>query len=139
MVKVHINNTKHITIANIYIPTRDHIHGLQNSRHGHTTLHTADHKHTTLSPHRRCERTLHSLALVHKHTNQGAKNTLQQTFSPDITTVSNTLYNRHHGQLNTQYHLTIYPCCCRRHPSTKNSGGVQHLFIRTPGDGIHPI
>ena len=44
MVKVHINNTKHITIANIYIPP-------QVSQ--------------SVSPHRRCERTLHSLALVH--------------------------------------------------------------------------
>ena len=35
------------------------------SRHRHTTLHTVHHEHTTLSPHRRCERTLHSLALVH--------------------------------------------------------------------------
>ena len=31
----------------------------------HTTLHTVHHEHTTLSPHRRCERTLHSMALVH--------------------------------------------------------------------------
>ena len=30
-----------------------------------TTQHTADHKHTTLRPHRRCERTLQYLALVH--------------------------------------------------------------------------
>ena len=39
MVMVHINNTKHITIANIYMPHRDRL----------------SHKHTPLSPHRRCE------------------------------------------------------------------------------------
>ena len=47
MVKVHIINTKHITIANIYKPPRD-------STSTHYT--TAHHKHTTLSPHRRCKR-----------------------------------------------------------------------------------
>ena len=79
-------------------------------------MHTVHHEHTTLSPHRRCERTLHSLALVHwwpqmttnsrchqqlgphntKHniTTRVPNTTLQQTSSPDITTVSNTLYNR---------------------------------------------
>ena len=30
-----------------------------------TTLHTIHHKHTTLSPHRRCEHILHSLAFIH--------------------------------------------------------------------------
>ena len=60
MVKVHINNTKHITIANIYIPPRD-----TTSTHYKTADTDIQHEHTTLSPHRRCERTLHSLALVH--------------------------------------------------------------------------
>ena len=31
IVKVHINNTKHIIIANIYIPPRDSTYKLQNS------------------------------------------------------------------------------------------------------------
>ena len=63
MVKVHRNNTKHITI---YIPPLDststHYH---DSLHRHTTLHAVHHEHTTLSPHRRCERTFHYMALVH--------------------------------------------------------------------------
>ena len=56
MVKVHINNTKHITIANIYIASRDSTS--TQYKPGNTTLHTAHHKHTTLSSHQRCERTL---------------------------------------------------------------------------------
>ena len=71
-------------------------------------------EHTTPSHHRTCERTLHSLALVHwwpqRTTNSGCHQqlgphntntptrvpsiTLQQPSSPDITTVSNTFYNR---------------------------------------------
>ena len=86
MVKVHINNTKHITIANIHIPPRDNnIHALQNSWHGHTTLHTVHHEHTTPSPHRSCERTLHSLALVH--------------WWPQI--ITNSRYNQQLGPHNT--------------------------------------
>ena len=76
-------------------------------------MHTVHHKHTTLSPHRRCERTLHSLLLVHwlpqsttnsrchqqfgphntkhKPSNQGAKH---HTTTNIITTVCNNLYNR---------------------------------------------
>ena len=57
MVMVHLNNTKHITIANVYIPPRDsaHIHALQNGRQRQTTLHPAYYHHTTFSPHERCE------------------------------------------------------------------------------------
>ena len=107
-----------------------HIHALQNSWYGHTTLHAAHQKHTTLSPHRRCERTLHFLALVHwwpkrttncrchqqlgPHTTytptRVPHTTLQQTSSPEITMVPNTLYNR--TSWSTQHalssdHLTI--------------------------------
>ena len=64
MVKVHISNTKHITIANMCIPPQDSI-----STHYKTVdtniEHCIHHKHTPLSPHRRCERTIHSLVLVH--------------------------------------------------------------------------
>ena len=63
MVNVHINNTKHITIANIYIPPRD-----STSTHyktADTTLHTAHHKYTTLSPHWGCKHTFHVMTLVH--------------------------------------------------------------------------
>ena len=96
--------------------SRQHIHALQNSWHGHTTLHTSHHKHATLSSHRRCKRTLHSLALViwwpqratnsrchqqlgphntkHNHTNQSAKHHTTTNLLSDITPVSNTLYNR---------------------------------------------
>ena len=46
----------------LYTSSIQHIHALQqNSGYGYT----AHHKHSTLSPHRRCKRTLHSLALVH--------------------------------------------------------------------------
>ena len=45
MVKVHINNTKHITIANIYID-------IYPRTTKQLTLHTVHHKHTTLSSHR---------------------------------------------------------------------------------------
>ena len=42
--------------------------------------------------------------------NNQSSNTLQQTSSPDIIPVSNTLYNRiSWGQLSTHYHLTTYP------------------------------
>ena len=73
---------------------------------GHTTLHTVHHKHTTLSPR-------HSYTDDHRgqlianvisnsdhitlHTKPPTRvptTTPQQTSSPDITTVSNTLYNR---------------------------------------------
>ena len=63
--KVHINDNKHITIANIYIPPRD-------SRYTHYKTADTDIQYciqyiTNIPhcPHRRCERTLHSLARVH--------------------------------------------------------------------------
>ena len=64
MVKVHLNNTKHITIANVYIPPRDST-STQNGRQRHTTLHPAYYHYTTFCPHWRCECSLFTLALVH--------------------------------------------------------------------------
>ena len=66
MVKAHINNTKHITIANIYIPPRD-----STSMHYKSADTDIQHciQHITnipqLSPPRRCKRTLHFMAFVH--------------------------------------------------------------------------
>ena len=96
------------------------------SWHEHTTLLTAHHKHTTLSPHRKCERTLHSLIIVHwwphrttnsrcqkqfrpyntkpRHTNQSPKHHTTKSSSPDTTTVSNTRYLR--TSWTTQYTLS---------------------------------
>ena len=63
MVNVHINNTKHITIANMYIPPQD-----STSMHYKTADTDIQHciQYITNIPHsvlRRCERTLHPLAL----------------------------------------------------------------------------
>ena len=117
MVKVHINNTKHITIANIYIPPRD-----TTSTHYKTADTDIQHciKYITNIPHSvltgdvNAHSTLwHSYTDDHRgqqiadvisnsdhitlNTNTPTRvpnTTLQQTSSPDITTVSNTLYNR---------------------------------------------
>ena len=130
MVKVHINNTKHITIANFYIPPRDSTSTqmtraydtaystyITNTTHSvltgdvnaHSTLwhpYTDDHERATNS---RC------------HQQLGPHNT-KHTHQPDCQTPH---YNKHlhqispwylthyttghHGQLNTHYHLTTYP------------------------------
>ena len=117
MVKVHINNTKHITIANIYIPPRD-----TTSTHYKTADMDIQHciQYITVIPHSvltgdvNAHPTLwHSYTDDHRgqlisdvisnsdhitlNTNTPTRvpnTTLQQTSSPDITTVSNTLYNR---------------------------------------------
>ena len=107
MVKVHINNTKHITIANIYIHLRE-----STSTH-YKTADTEMWTHTPLSD----TRTLMIIGGQPDHitlsTNIPTRvpnTTLQQTSSPDITTVSNTLCTTgHHGKLNTHYHQTTYP------------------------------
>ena len=106
MVKIHINNTKYITIANINIPPRD-----STSKH----YKTAYIPHSVLTGDVNAHSTLwHSSTDNHRgqliadiisnvdhitlNTNTPTRvpnTTLQQeTFSPDITTVSNTLYNR---------------------------------------------
>ena len=117
MVKVHINNTKHITIANIYIPPRDSrsthyktadtdiqhcIHYITNIPHSvltgdvnaHSTLwhsYTNDHRGKLIAD------VINNSNHITLNTNTPTRvpnTTLQQTSSPDITTVSNTLYDR---------------------------------------------
>ena len=117
MVKVHINNTKHITIANIHIPPRDststqykpvdtdihhYIHYITNIPHSvltgdmnaHSTLwhsYTDDHKGQLIAD------VISNSDHITLNTNTSTRvpnTTLQQTSSPDITTVSSTLYNR---------------------------------------------
>ena len=117
MVKVHLNNTKHITIANVYIPPRD-----STSTHYKTADKDIQHciQHITTIPHSVLtgDVNAHS-SLWHSYTDDHrgqliaevisnsdhislntdtptrVPNTaFQQTSSPDITTVSNTLYNR---------------------------------------------
>ena len=68
MVKVHLNNTKYITISNVYTPPRD-----STSTHYKTAVKDIQHciQHittlplTTFRPHWRCECSLFTLALVH--------------------------------------------------------------------------
>ena len=117
MVKVHINNTEHITIANIYIPPRyttsthyktadtDIQHSIQyitNIPHSvltgdvnaHSTLwhsYTDDHRGQLIAD------GISNSDLITLNTNTPTRvpnTTLQQTSSPDITKVSNTLHNR---------------------------------------------
>ena len=117
MVKVHLNNTKHITIANVYIPPRD-----STSTHYKTADKDIQHciQHITTIPHSVLtgDVNAHS-SLWHSYTDYHRGQLIaevisnsdhislnidtptrvpytafQQTSSPDITTVSNTLYNR---------------------------------------------
>ena len=116
MVKVRINNTKHITITVIYIPPRDStsthyktvdtdvqhcIQYITNIPHSvlignvnaHSTIwhsYTDDHKGQLLA------NVISSSDHITLNTNTPTRvpnTTLQQTSSPDITTLSNTLYN----------------------------------------------
>ena len=116
MVKVHINNTKHITIANIYIPPRDSTathYKPADTNIQHCIQHFTNIPHSVLTGDVNTHSTLwHSYADNHRgqqiadgisnsdhiilNTNTPTRvpnTTLQQTSSPDITTVSNTLYN----------------------------------------------
>ena len=114
MIRVHINNTKHITIANIYIPPRDTtsthyktadtdiqhcIHYITNIPHSvltgdvnaHSTLwhsYTDDHRGQLIAD---AISNLDHITLNTNATTRVPNTTLQQTSSPDITTVSNTL------------------------------------------------
>ena len=126
MVKVHINNTKHITITNIYIPPRDStsthyktadmdiqhcIQYITNIPHSvliadvnaHSTLwqsYTDNHKGQLIAD------VISNSDHIPLNTNIPTRvpnPTVQQTSSPDITTVSNTLYNR--TSWTTQYAL----------------------------------
>ena len=128
MVKVHINNTKHITIANIYIPPRDttstHFKttatniqhciqyitniphsGLTGDVNAHSTLwrsYTDDHRGQLIAD------GISNSDHITLNTNTPTKvsnTTIQQTSSPDITTVSNTLYNR--TSWTTQHALSL--------------------------------
>ena len=112
MVKVHINNTKHITIANIYVPPRD-----TTSTHYKTADMDIQHciqyitniPHSVLTGDMNAHSTLwhlytddHRGQLIadvisnsdHITLNTNTPTRLHHTSSPDITTVSNTLYNR---------------------------------------------
>ena len=115
MVKVHINNTKHTTIANIYIPPRDSTsthYKAADTDIQHRIQHITNIPHSVLTGDVNAHSTLgHSYTDDHRgqliadvisnpdhitlNTPTRVPNiTLQQTSSPDITTVSNTLYNR---------------------------------------------
>ena len=120
MVKVHINNTKHITIANIYRHPRDSTsthyktadtdiqqHCIQYITNISYSVVTGDvNAHSTLRHSYTDDHRAQLIADVisnsdhithntkHKRTNRVSNTTLQQTSSRDITTVSNTLYNR---------------------------------------------
>ena len=127
--KVHINNTKHITIANIYIPPRDTtsthyktadtdiqhcIQYITNIPHSvltgdvnaHSTLwhsYTDDHRGQLIAD------VISNSDHITLNTNTPTRvpnTTLQQTSSPDITTVSNTLYNR--ASWTTQHALSFF-------------------------------
>ena len=116
MVNVHINNTKHITIANIYIPPRDitsthyktpdtdiqHcIQYITNIPHSVltgdvNTLSTLWHSYTDDHRGQLIADVISNSDHITLNTNTPTRvpnTTLQQTSSPDITTVSNTLYN----------------------------------------------
>ena len=112
MVKVHINNTKRITIANIYIPPRDSTsthYKTADTDIQHCIQHITNIPHSVLTGDVNAHSTLwhsytddHTVQLIadaisnsdHKTLTRVANTTLQQTSSPDITTVSNTQYNR---------------------------------------------
>ena len=117
MVKVHNNNTKHTTIANIYILPRDstfthykttdtdkqhciqHITNIPHSVltgdvNAHSTLwhsYTDDHRGQLIAG---VISNSHHITLNTNTPTRVPNTTLQQTSPPDITTVSNTLYNR---------------------------------------------
>ena len=126
MVKVQFNNTNHITIANIYIPPQD-----RSSTHNKTadtdtqTPHTIHHKHTTHSPHRRCEPTVHREQLIADATSKSDH--ITQTHQPECQTphynklfyqisphtVHNTLYTR--TSWTTQPRTIIIPLTHHHH------------------------
>ena len=141
MVKVHLNNTKHITITNVYLPPRD-----STSTHYKTADKDIQHciQHITTIPHSVLtgDVNAHS-SLWHSYTDDHRAQLIaevisisdhislntdtptrvpntafQQTSSPDITTVSNTLYIRtswqtHHALSSS--HLTIMTTINIRH------------------------
>ena len=125
MVKVHLNNTKHITIANVYIPPRD-----STSTHYKTAdkdIHIAYYHYTTFCPHWRCEC---SLFTWHSYTDDHRGQLIAEVISnsdhislnTDTPTRvhSNRLHLQisprcprhctigHRGRLTTHYHLTTF-------------------------------
>ena len=127
MVKVHINNTKHITIANIYIPPRDSTltyYKTADTDIQHCIQYITNIPHSNLTGDVNANSTLwHLYTVGHKgpliadvisnsdhitlNTNTPTRvsnTTLQQTSSPDITAMSNTLYNR--ASWTTQHSLS---------------------------------
>ena len=129
MVKVHINNTKHITTAKIYISPRDTTsthYKTADTDIQHCIQYITNIPHSVLTGHVNAPSTLwHSYTDDHRgqliadvisnldhitlNTNTPTRvpnTTLQQTSPPDITTVSNTLYNR--TSWTTQHALSSY-------------------------------
>ena len=110
MVKVHINHTKHITIANIYTPPRDTTsthYKTADTDIQHCIQYITNIPHSVLTGDANAHSTFwHSYTDDYRgqliadvisnsdHITLNTNTTLQQTSSPDITTVSNTLYNR---------------------------------------------
>ena len=181
MVKVHLNNTKHITIANVYIPPRD-----STSTHYKTADKDIQHciQHITTIPHSVLtgDVNAHS-SLWHSYTDDHrgqliaevisnsdhislntdtptrVPNTaFQQTSSPDITTVSNTLYNRtswqtHHAlssdhlpimtTINIQHNFRLQTCRrtftnCKKANWTQFTKDTELAFSQTTiPDDIH--
>ena len=130
--KVHINNTKHITIANIYILYRDStslhnktvhtdiqhcIHHITNISHsvltGDVNAHTT-HRHSYTDDHGGqlmadvISKSDH-ITLNTDITTRVLNNILQQTSSPMSQRCLTHYATGHGGQLNTHYHLTTYP------------------------------
>ena len=160
MVKVHINNTKHITIANIYIPPRDTTsthYKTADTDIQHCIQYITNIPHSVLTGDVNAHSTLwHSYTDDHRgqlmadvisisdhitlNTNTPTRlpnTTLQQTSSPEITTVSNTLYNRtswttQHA-LSTDYNKTDGPLPTTRKQTGHNLQKTQStLSLRPP-------
>ena len=125
IVKVHINNTKHITIANMYIAPRDSTsthYQTADTDIQHCILYITNIPHSVLTGDVNAHSTpWHFYTDYHKGqlivdvnsnldqitlntSTRVPSTTLQQTTSLDITTVSNTLYNR--TSWTTQYALS---------------------------------
>ena len=134
MVKVHIKNTKHITIANIYIPPRDSTsthYKTADTDIQHCVQYITNIPHSVLTGDVNAHSTLwHSYTDDHRgkliadvisnsdhiplNTNTNTQTrvpntTLQQISSPDFPTVQAHCTIGHRGQLNTHYHQTTYP------------------------------
>ena len=124
MVKVHVNNTKHFTIASMYIPHRDNTSTYNKTQTYNTAYSTSQNSTLSLTrniyahstrwysftdDHRRqpiadvISNSDH-ITLNTDTPTRVPKTTLQQTSSPGITTVSNTLCNR--TSLATQHALS---------------------------------